>query len=53
MKDKPMYQYRLWVRTSPSHTTYTLICAQNDIAARQIGEAMFGRGNLLSFHRVG
>ncbi|WP_156424753.1 hypothetical protein [Novosphingobium fuchskuhlense] len=47
-----MQHYRLWVRTSPSHTTYTYISAENDIAARQIGEAMFGRVNLLAFWRA-
>jgi len=47
-----MYQYRLWVRISRTQTSHTIVTADNDIAAKQIGEAMFGKGNVLFYARM-
>lgn len=44
-----MSQYKLWVRVSPVQTTYTMIYAENDYAARQLAESQFGAGNLLGY----
>lgn len=48
-----MRQYRLWVRVSQTQTTTTIIHADNDAAAKQLGEAMFGQGNVLNWTRIG
>lgn len=47
-----MKQYRLWVRLPNGTTTHTIITAENDMAAKQLGEAMFGRNNLLNWTRI-
>ncbi|WP_189539040.1 hypothetical protein [Novosphingobium arvoryzae] len=47
-----MKQYRLWVRVSLYQTTHTIITADNDMAAKQLGEAMFGKGNVLNYTRA-
>ena len=47
-----MKQYRLWVRITPYQTAHTNITAENDYAAKQLGEAMFGKGNVLNWTRV-
>lgn len=47
-----MRQYRLLVRVSPHQNVYTIVRAQNDLAAKQIGEAMFGKGNVITFSQV-
>ena len=46
-------QYRLWVRLLNGTTTHTIVTADNDMAAKQLGEAMFGRGNVLNYTRTG
>ena len=48
-----MRQYRLWVRVSHTQTTNTIVHADNDIAVKLIGEALYGRGNVLSYTRTG
>lgn len=48
-----MHQYRLWVRVSQTQTTNTIVHADNDMAAKLIGEALYGRGNVLSYTRTG
>ena len=47
-----MYQYRLWVRISQTQTTHTVVTAGTDYAAKQIGEVLYGRGNVLNYTRV-
>ena len=47
-----MKQYRLWVRISQIQTTDTLIYAENALLAKQLGEAQFGLGNVLSYTEV-
>jgi hypothetical protein len=48
-----MKQYKLWVRLSQTQTTNTLVYAENAYAARLIGEAQFGVGNVLNYTEVG
>jgi hypothetical protein len=47
-----MRQYRLWVRLPNGTTTNTIITADNDLAAKQLGEAQFGVGRVLNYTRV-
>lgn len=47
-----MQQYRLWVRISQTQTTNTIVHADNALAAKLIGEALYGRGNILNYTRV-
>jgi hypothetical protein len=47
-----MRQYKLWVRLPNGATTNTIVTADNDMAARELGTAMFGRGNVLNWIRV-
>jgi hypothetical protein len=47
-----MYKYQLWVRINTYQTTNTVIWADNDHAAKQLGEAQFGAGNILNYTRI-
>jgi hypothetical protein len=47
-----MYKYQLWVRTSETTTANTIVFAENDYAAKQLGEAQYGVGNILSYTRM-
>ena len=47
-----MYKYRLWVRISQTQTTNTILHADNDYSARQLGEAQYGQGNVLNLTRI-
>jgi len=47
-----MNQYRLWVRIAPGQSTYTKIFADNDNAAKLLGESMFGQGMVLGYTRI-
>lgn len=47
-----MKQYILWVRISQTQTTNTLIYADDQIAAKIIGELQFGVGNVLGYTEV-
>jgi hypothetical protein len=48
-----MYQYNLWIRLPNGlSTANTIIYADNDYAARQLGESMYGVGNVLNYTRV-
>ena len=47
-----MKKYKLWVRIRGSQTAFTLIFAQNGLAAKSLGEAQYGVGNVLSFKEV-
>jgi hypothetical protein len=47
-----MKQYRLWVRISQTQTANTLVYAENDYLAKQLGEAQYGAGNVLSYTEV-
>jgi hypothetical protein len=47
-----MYKYQLWVRINQLQTTNTIIYADNDYAAKQLGEAQYGVGNVLNYTRI-
>ena len=47
-----MKKYKLWVRIRGSQTAFTLIFAQNGLAAKSLGEVQYGVGNVLSFKEV-
>jgi hypothetical protein len=45
----PMRRWKLWVRIEPQRTTFTYVFAPDGFAAKSIGEAQFGIGNVLSY----
>lgn len=47
-----MKQYRLWVRISQTQTADTIVMAANDYFAKQIGESLFGIGNVLGYSAI-
>jgi hypothetical protein len=47
-----MYKYQLWVRISQTQTANTIIYADNDYAAKMLGEAQYGSGNVLNYTRI-
>lgn len=47
-----MHLYELWVRINDYQTTHTRIWAPDDYAAKQLGEAQFGQGNVLNYTRL-
>lgn len=48
-----MYKYQLWIRLNGGQmTTNTIVYADNDYAAKQLGEAQYGVGNVLNYTRL-
>jgi hypothetical protein len=47
-----MHQYRLLVLLHNGSTTRVIVTAESDYAAKPIGEAQFGAGNVLHYMRV-
>ncbi len=47
-----MKRFQLWVRLSATQTTHTIVFADNAIDAKLLGEAQFGKGNLLNYTEV-
>ncbi len=47
-----MHQYRLLVLLSNGTTTRIIVTAESDYAAKLIGEAQFGRGQVLHYTRA-
>lgn len=47
-----MKRYELWVRLSQTQTTYTIIYASNAIDALLLGEAQYGKGNVLNWREI-
>ena len=48
-----MYKYQLWVRlNNGQQTTNTIVYADNDYAAKMLGESMYGAGNVLNYTRI-
>jgi len=47
-----MYKYQLWVRINQLQTTNTIVWADTDFAAKALGEAQYGRGNVLNYTRL-
>jgi hypothetical protein len=43
-----MTRWELWVRVTPSQTAKTVVYARNGIEAKLLGEAQYGKGNVLS-----
>lgn len=46
-----MYRYKLWVRINDYQTAHTYVWADNDYAAKMLGEAQYGAGNILGYTR--
>lgn len=47
-----MMRYQLWVRLSATQTTHTIVFANNALEAKLLGEAQFGKGNVLNYTEV-
>jgi hypothetical protein len=47
-----MYKYQLWVRINQLQTANTIVFADNDYVAKQLGEAQYGAGNVLNYTRI-
>ena len=47
-----MKQYRLWVRINQTQTANTIVYAENAYTAKQLGEHMYGVGNVLNYTEV-
>jgi len=47
-----MYKYQLWVRINDYQTANTIVYAENDYAAKILGEAQYGVGNVLNYTRL-
>ena len=47
-----MKQYRLWVRINTLQTADTIVYADNAYTAKQLGESMYGVGNVLGYSEV-
>jgi hypothetical protein len=47
-----MYKYQLWVRINQTQTANTVVWADNDLIARQLGEQQYGAGNVLNYSRI-
>lgn len=47
-----MYLYELWVKINDYQTANTRVWAENDYAAKQLGEAQYGVGNVLNYTRL-
>ena len=47
-----MYKYQLWVRINQTQTANTIVFADTDDAATQLGEAQYGAGYVLNYSRI-
>jgi hypothetical protein len=47
-----MYQYQVWVRINSLQTANTVIYADHDYQCKQLAEAQYGTGNVLSYTKV-
>lgn len=47
-----MYKYQLWIRINDYQTVNTIVWAENDYAAKLLGEAQYGVGNVLNYTRI-
>ena len=47
-----MRRYRCWVRLTQTQSTFVVIAADYDSEVRQLAEAMYGLGNVISFTRL-
>lgn len=44
-----MKKFILWIRLNAYQTTHTILCADNALEAKKLGEAQYGIGNVLSY----
>ncbi len=47
-----MKKYLLWVRISQTQTAHTILYAEEQYQAKQLGEMQYGIGNVLNFTEV-
>jgi len=47
-----MYKFLLWVRLNQLQTAHIHVNADNALQAKMIGEAQYGRGNVLNYTQV-
>ncbi len=47
-----MKKYVLWVRLNQTQTANTYVYADNQLAAKMLGEHMYGVGNVLNYTEV-
>lgn len=47
-----MNQYKLLIRLTPSKTANVIVAADSDYTAKLLGEALYGKGNVLGRTRV-
>ena len=47
-----MKQFLLWIRITSTQTANTIVFAENDFTAKQLGEAQYGFGNVLNYTEV-
>lgn len=47
-----MKTYNLWVRLNQTQTANTIVYADNQLAAKMLGEHMYGVGNVLNYTEV-
>ena len=47
-----MSRWELWVRVTPSQTAKTVVYALNAIEAKLLGEAQYGKGNVLGYPEI-
>jgi hypothetical protein len=47
-----MYKYKLWIRISDFETRFAYVFADSDLDARELGQAQFGQGTVLSWERL-
>lgn len=45
-------KYQLWVRINDDQTVNTHVWADNDWAAKMLGEAQYGQGTVLNYTRI-
>lgn len=51
-REEHMHKYQLWVRINQLQTANTIVYAENDYQAKQLGEAQYGVGNVLNYTRI-
>ena len=47
-----MRYYKIWARISQTQTVDTIVMATNEYFAKQIGESLFGAGNVLGYSAI-
>lgn len=47
-----MRYYKIWARIGETQTVDTVVMASSDYFAKQIGESLFGVGNVLGYSAI-